>query len=214
MLTALLYLPACLPGEWGIVSTPKGMRRASWSQWGNLRHSTNVAFFVLLYAKELPKGTPVGGRAALRCFYHWHGHRLRGSSIGDADVCCADWESSLACSCVPARLPPPPPPFSQLPQRLIHTLVADAATRLPSLLPLQFRAACVKLAKSQVDYALGSAGRSFVVGWGTKPPLRVHHRAASCPDRPAPCNWDAFRNPGPNPQVRLVASKHGLAVMQ
>jgi hypothetical protein len=63
---------ACLAGEWGIVSTPKGMRRASWSQWGNLRHSTNVAFFSLLYAKELPKGTPVGGRAALRCFNHWH----------------------------------------------------------------------------------------------------------------------------------------------
>lgn len=38
---------------------------------------------------------------------------------------------------------------------------------------LQERAALLALARSQVDYALGSAGRSYVVGWGLNPPLRV-----------------------------------------
>jgi len=33
-------------------------------------------------------------------------------------------------------------------------------------------------AKSQVDYALGSTGRSFVVGFGINPPTHVHHCAA------------------------------------
>jgi hypothetical protein len=33
-------------------------------------------------------------------------------------------------------------------------------------------------AKTQVDYALGSTGRSFVVGYGTNPPQHPHHRAA------------------------------------
>jgi len=33
-------------------------------------------------------------------------------------------------------------------------------------------------AKKQVDYALGSTGRSFVVGYGTNPPKRPHHRTA------------------------------------
>jgi len=33
-------------------------------------------------------------------------------------------------------------------------------------------------AKQQVDYALGSAGRSFVVGYGVNPPTRPHHRTA------------------------------------
>ncbi len=33
-------------------------------------------------------------------------------------------------------------------------------------------------AKSQVDYALGSTGRSFEVGFGTNPPKRPHHRTA------------------------------------
>ena len=33
-------------------------------------------------------------------------------------------------------------------------------------------------AVSQVNYALGSAGRSFVVGFGTNPPKRPHHRTA------------------------------------
>lgn len=33
-------------------------------------------------------------------------------------------------------------------------------------------------AKSQIDYALGNTGRSFVVGFGTNPPKRPHHRTS------------------------------------
>lgn len=33
-------------------------------------------------------------------------------------------------------------------------------------------------AKSQIDYALGSSGRSFVVGYGTNPPQNPHHRTS------------------------------------
>ncbi|HEY9059024.1 MAG TPA: glycoside hydrolase family 9 protein [Pseudobacteroides sp.] len=33
-------------------------------------------------------------------------------------------------------------------------------------------------AKSQIDYALGSTGRSFVVGFGVNPPQHPHHRTA------------------------------------
>jgi hypothetical protein len=33
-------------------------------------------------------------------------------------------------------------------------------------------------AKKQVDYALGSTGRSYVCGFGTKPPVHPHHRTA------------------------------------
>lgn len=32
-------------------------------------------------------------------------------------------------------------------------------------------------AKSQIHYALGDTGRSFVVGFGTNPPQKPHHRA-------------------------------------
>jgi len=35
-----------------------------------------------------------------------------------------------------------------------------------------------EFAKQQVDYALGSTGRSFVVGFGTNPSQRPHHRTA------------------------------------
>ena len=34
------------------------------------------------------------------------------------------------------------------------------------------------LLKTQIDYALGSTGRSFVVGFGENPPQRPHHRTA------------------------------------
>ena len=33
-------------------------------------------------------------------------------------------------------------------------------------------------AKKQINYMLGSTGRSFVVGFGRNPPKRVHHRGA------------------------------------
>lgn len=33
-------------------------------------------------------------------------------------------------------------------------------------------------ARDQINYALGSTGRSYVVGYGNNPPVRSHHRAA------------------------------------
>ena len=56
-------------------------------------------------------------------------------------------------------------------------------------------------AKQQLDYALGSTGRSYVCGFGNNPPVKPHHRAASCPDMPQPCDSSAANSPDPNPQV-------------
>jgi len=56
-------------------------------------------------------------------------------------------------------------------------------------------------ARQQIHYMLGDGGRSYVVGFGNNPPQRPHHRAASCPWRPAGCSWNDYNNPGPNPQV-------------
>ena len=52
---------------------------------------------------------------------------------------------------------------------------------------------------------LGDAGRSFVVGYGHNPPTRVHHRAASCPAPPLPCNFSSLHTPLPNPNTLLGA---------
>ncbi|KAF2347095.1 Glycoside hydrolase family 9, partial [Trinorchestia longiramus] len=61
-------------------------------------------------------------------------------------------------------------------------------------------------AAQQVDYALGSTGRSFVVGFGVSPPEKPHHRSSSCPTIPEPCDGDeAFNNPGPNPNTLFGA---------
>ncbi|XP_037042777.1 endoglucanase E-4-like [Bradysia coprophila] len=56
-------------------------------------------------------------------------------------------------------------------------------------------------ARQQIDYMLGSTGRSFVVGFGVNPPQRPHHTSSSCPNMPAPCDWSHFHAPGPNPQT-------------
>lgn len=57
-------------------------------------------------------------------------------------------------------------------------------------------------AQSQINYMLGDSGRSFVVGFGTNPPLRAIHPAASCPtDAATPCGWDDYDSPDPNPNV-------------
>ena len=57
------------------------------------------------------------------------------------------------------------------------------------------------MVKKQLGYILGDTGRSFVVGYGTNPPARPHHRASSCPPVGQECSWDYFQNPGPNPNT-------------
>jgi len=37
----------------------------------------------------------------------------------------------------------------------------------------------IDFAKKQADYALGSSGRSYVVGFGVNPPQHPHHRTAT-----------------------------------
>jgi hypothetical protein len=63
------------------------------------------------------------------------------------------------------------------------------------------RAAEMVYAQAQIDYCLGSAGRSFVVGWGNNPPRFPHHAASSCPDMPAACGEKQFKSSAPNPQI-------------
>ncbi|XP_046564700.1 endoglucanase 4-like [Haliotis rubra] len=66
-------------------------------------------------------------------------------------------------------------------------------------------AAYRKWAMSQVHFALGDAGHSYVVGFGKNPPQRPHHRGSSCPMMPAPCGWNDQRQPGPNPHTLFGA---------
>lgn len=74
------------------------------------------------------------------------------------------------------------------------------------------RSAAVAWARKQIDYMLGSNGRSFVVGWGANPPAQPHHRAASCPWPPASCDYvHQFNAPGPNPHVLAGALVGGPA---
>jgi hypothetical protein len=40
-----------------------------------------------------------------------------------------------------------------------------------------------------------------VVGYGSDPPQRVHHRAASCPNPPAVCDYRYFSLQSPNPRT-------------
>nr|1KS8_A Chain A, Endo-b-1,4-glucanase [Nasutitermes takasagoensis]1KSC_A Chain A, Endo-b-1,4-glucanase [Nasutitermes takasagoensis]1KSD_A Chain A, Endo-b-1,4-glucanase [Nasutitermes takasagoensis] len=58
-----------------------------------------------------------------------------------------------------------------------------------------------QFAQTQIDYALGDGGRSFVCGFGSNPPTRPHHRSSSCPPAPATCDWNTFNSPDPNYHV-------------
>ncbi|XP_046375110.2 endoglucanase 4-like [Haliotis rufescens] len=66
-----------------------------------------------------------------------------------------------------------------------------------------------KWAMSQLHYAYGDTGRSYIVGFGVNPPVKPHHRASSCPMLPAPCGWDAQLNKGPNPHTLYGAMVGG-----
>lgn len=66
-----------------------------------------------------------------------------------------------------------------------------------------------KFAKSQIDYMLGSTGKSFVVGYGTNYPTRPHHAASSCPDLPTPCGWEYYKTEKSNPHILYGALVSG-----
>ncbi len=57
---------------------------------------------------------------------------------------------------------------------------------------LSIRKSELAFAKKQVDYALGSNGRSYVVGFGANWPQSVRHGGASCPDRDALCDLNTL----------------------
>lgn len=61
------------------------------------------------------------------------------------------------------------------------------------------------LAKEQAAYILGETGFGFVVGFGDKYPLRPHHRASSCPSRPAGCGKSFLETGNINPQILFVS---------
>ncbi|KAG7158447.1 Endoglucanase E-4-like 12 [Homarus americanus] len=67
-------------------------------------------------------------------------------------------------------------------------------------------------AEGQMNYIMGDAGHSFVVGFGVDPPQRPHHRSSSCPLPPASCTdgW-AQNQDGPNPHVLYGALVGGPA---
>ena len=59
-----------------------------------------------------------------------------------------------------------------------------------------------RFAVSQINYALGDGGRSYVVGFGNNPPTRPHHRSSSCPVDPnVACGWDAYNANAANPST-------------
>ncbi|CAL1530776.1 unnamed protein product [Lymnaea stagnalis] len=62
----------------------------------------------------------------------------------------------------------------------------------------------------QINYILGDNHHdggcySFQIGYGDNYPQQPHHRAASCPDRPAPCSHDQLNAQGPSPQTLVGA---------
>nr|AMH40372.1 glycoside hydrolase family 9 [Medauroidea extradentata] len=66
-----------------------------------------------------------------------------------------------------------------------------------------------KMAQSQVDYALGSTGFSYVIGEGSKYPTHAQHRSSSCPDAPATCDWNTYSGQQPNAHILYGAMVGG-----
>nr|AXQ39836.1 beta-1,4-endoglucanase [Loboptera decipiens] len=56
-------------------------------------------------------------------------------------------------------------------------------------------------AQNQINYMLGDAGRSYVVGYGNNPPSHEQHRSSSCPDAPATCDWNTYNGGQANAHV-------------
>jgi endoglucanase len=102
---------------------------------------------------------------------------------------------------IPPLPPPPLPPRSRI--------IIKKQYYQPSR---SDRYACWGL--SQARYLLGDGGRSFVAGFGEKPPVSVQDEAASCPRRPAACDAvSAQLTPSPNPWVMPGALVDGPSTL-
>lgn len=55
--------------------------------------------------------------------------------------------------------------------------------------------------RDQINYILGSSGRSFMVGYGSKYPRQPYHKASSCPRVPSPCGDTYKQSSESNPQI-------------
>lgn len=203
--------PPTLPfraGEWGIVSTPGGMRYFDWSGgWGNLRYSCNAAFLALLWAAQQPAGQVRGTRRSAR---------------------------PLPPPPPPAISPPPPPPRAARPcvPQVRSDALAFGRLQVDYALGRSGRSYVVGFGTNpptHVGRPRGAVCMPGGTGWHGAPqrllagggseaaaaraclrhrslPLppslaQAHHCAASCPDMPAPCGWDQFSAAGPNPKV-------------
>ncbi len=59
-------------------------------------------------------------------------------------------------------------------------------------------------ALGQVQYMLGSSGRSYMVGFGRQSPAKIQHMASACPAQ-GTCTWsNSYYSAAPNPQMSLV----------
>ncbi|XP_077991299.1 endoglucanase F-like [Glandiceps talaboti] len=58
-----------------------------------------------------------------------------------------------------------------------------------------------KFGKTQIHYALGDTGRSFIIGFGNNPPKKPHHRNSSCPCPPERGGNSHLLKEAPNPYV-------------
>lgn len=69
----------------------------------------------------------------------------------------------------------------------------------------------LEYARRSVNYALGSTGRSYVVGWGQSPPKNWRHPGSSCADLPSKCDIQNYYMRANNPQTMVGALVGGPA---
>ena len=167
--------------------------------WGALRDTANAAHLALVYARHAPAEAP-----ALRC---WAASQLRcapvqltGQAHCDRRTCaalrkcmrarqhCKAWKawvvSMVHMSSAMRAWPRVLKKACAVMERGVHRYIAcEDQARWQQLVD---SAAC-----RAHRYILGGQGRSMVGGAGKNPPQRFHHRAASCPWPPMPCNWSA-----------------------
>ena len=76
---------------------------------------------------------------------------------------------------------------------------------------MNIRKSELAFAKRNVDYALGSNGRSYMIGFGANWPKNSRHGGATCPARPAVCDMNNLYMRAANPNLLTGALVGGPA---
>lgn len=187
-------------GDNGVAYTPEGLAFAGSE--GQLRNNANAALLGLVYARYSGGGDGIlracwaRRQVICRCLLHDPDTLLHANPVLHAD------DHTILCTIIVFQ-----PLFKNASLQVFRRQQRPSSEGLAFCVHhMHVMDITIGDVALQVQYVLGSSGRSYMVGWGIDPPTHIPNPAASCPASVQPCSGflassPQYSSPDQNPHV-------------